>query len=208
MRPLALIALLALLPAAADAAGVNYIGRIGGKAIVSVNGGAPQVVAIGQRLPGGVALVALDRDTAEFERRGERYAVRMGSHTAPATAPASVTLRADDKGHFTTTGTVNGGPVRFLVDTGASFVSLPAADARRLGIDYLNGAPAEFNTATGIATGYLVKLDAVQVGGIVVRNVDAAVLEGGARTALLGMSFLGRMDMRRDGETMALTRRF
>jgi aspartyl protease family protein len=207
MRTLTLI-VLACLASAAQATGVNYVGRIGAKAVVSVNGGAPRLVAVGQRLPGGVTLVALDRDTATFEAGGERYAVRMGSHTALAAAPATVTLTADDRGHFTAPGTVNGARVRFLVDTGASLVSLPAVDARRLGIDYLKGAPALLETANGTAAGYLVKLDAVEVGGLVARNVDAVVLEGGAGLPLLGMSFLARMDMRRDGDTMALTRRY
>ena len=65
------------------------------------------------------------------------------------------------------------------------------------------------DTANGTATAYRVKLDSVRVGDIAVNNVDAVVLEGSQMpVALLGMSFLNRMEMKRDGQTMMLTKRF
>jgi len=103
---------------------------------------------------------------------------------------------------------VNGGSVRFLVDTGATTIALPAADARRLGIDYLKGPRGIVQTAGGPTAAYKVTLDTVRVGDIAINSVDAVVIEAGLPFALLGMSFLNRTEMKREGETMVLTKRF
>ena len=95
-----------------------------------------------------------------------------------------------------------------LVDTGATMVALPAADAVRFGINYKNGRPAYVNTANGAVPAYLVKLDSVKVGDIELHQVDAVVQEQGLPIILLGMSFLNRTEMRREGEQMVLTKRF
>jgi aspartyl protease family protein len=64
-------------------------------------------------------------------------------------------------------------------------------------------------TANGATAGYLVKLDKVKVGAIELTNVEGTVLEEGLGTVgLLGMSFLNRVEMQRDGQTMTLIRRF
>src|SRR6266850_2290771 len=105
--------------------------------------------------------------------------------------------------------TVIGLPVRFVVDTGATFIALPQRDAERLGIDYRAGQLGQTRTANGVAQVYVVKLDAVRIGGIELHNVDATVHVGaGLDQALLGMSFLNRVQMQRDGGTMTLIQRF
>jgi len=64
-------------------------------------------------------------------------------------------------------------------------------------------------TANGVAAAYRVKLDTVRVGDLTVNNVDAVVMEGDSLpVALLGMSFLNRMDIRREGQIMTLTKRY
>mgnify|MGYP001566123485 FL=1 len=99
--------------------------------------------------------------------------------------------------------------MRFLVDTGATLVSLAASEAKRLGINYLQGVRGRIQTANGVATAYRVKLDTVRIGDITINNVDAVVGENDAMgVSLLGMSFLNRMEMKRDGQSMTLTRRF
>ena len=96
---------------------------------------------------------------------------------------------------------VNGVSLRFLVDTGASSVVLSSADARRAGVSYLAGTRALTQTANGVVPVYSVKLDTLRIGDITLNNVDAAVIEGDALPfALLGMSFLNRMEMKRDGD--------
>jgi aspartyl protease family protein len=137
--------------------------------------------------------------------------LQIGQHYRAATAASdrqSVTLAADPRGHFVTEGAVNGNPVRFLVDTGATMVALPASEAQRLGIDYRKGPRALTNTAGGLVPVYRVRLDTVKLGAIELAGVDAMVIEQGLDVALLGMSFLNRVEMKRDGQTMMLIRRF
>jgi aspartyl protease family protein len=194
----------------AAATDVNVVGLFGNKAVVSIDGGSPRTMSVGQRSPEGVALVAVDRETATFEIEGKRRALKMGqAYASPATARGgSLTLKADERGHFSTDGQVNGATVRFLVDTGATVIALPAADARRIGVNYLSGERGTVQTAGGQAAAYRVRLDTVRVGDITLNGVDAVVIESGLQVALLGMNFLNRTEIKRDGETMVLIKRF
>jgi len=200
-----------LLPAAGHAVDINVIGLFPGKAVVVIDGGPIRTLSVGQKTAEGVILLSSDRESATFDIGGQKKKLNIGQHRAgPASAQSSqsTTLTADSRGHFVVEGQVNGGTVRFLVDTGATTIALSSADATRLGIDYRKGERGLVGTANGTATAYRVKLDTVQVGSIVANNVDAAVLEGNLPMALLGMSFLNRMDMRREGQTMVLIKRF
>jgi aspartyl protease family protein len=88
-------------------------------------------------------------------------------------------------------------------------VSLDAEAARRAGIDYLRGEPGYSMTANGAAPVYRVKLDSVRLGDITLNNIDGLVHESSSLpVVLLGMSFLGRLEMRRDGDTLTLTRKY
>ena len=204
------VAALTLLARPGLAADVTLVGTIGHKAIVVIDGGAPRTLAPGQRTAEGVVLVEVGKDQASFDIDGKRRTLRMGrAYAAPGAAKQSVTLKADARGHFVTTALINGGSVRVLVDTGATLVSLPAAEARRLGIDYRRGQPTRVQTANGVTAAYRVKLDTVRVGDIALNNIDAVVGENDAMgVTLLGMSFLNRMEMKRDGQSMTLTKRF
>jgi aspartyl protease family protein len=204
------LGLAAALPAAAT--DVTVVGLSSARASVSINGASPRWLAVGQRSPEGVVLVAVDREQATFEIDGKRRTLKMNQAYVAAGGAgggnSSVTLKADARGHFITDGQVNGGTVRFMVDTGATMIALPAADAKRLGINYLKGERGFVQTANGTAPAYRVKLDTVRLGDITLNNVDGMVLEGGLTMPLLGMSFLNRTEMKRDGETMVLTKRF
>jgi aspartyl protease family protein len=106
-------------------------------------------------------------------------------------------------------GQINGGTIQLLVDTGATVIAIPRADARRLGINYRNGQRGFTETANGKAAAYRITLDTVKVGDITLYNVEAVVLEGdGLKIALLGMSFLNRTEMKRDGQALTLIKRF
>ncbi len=205
------ILLLALAAAPAGAADVNVVGLFGNKAVVSIDGGQPRTLGVGQKTAEGVTLLAVDRESATFEVDGKRRTLKMGqAYSGRATGGGNqrTVLKADGQGHFIADGQVNGAVVRFLVDTGATLIALPAADARRMGISYVNGLRGTVNTANGAATAYKVKLDTVRVGEITINNVDAVVLEGDLTIPLLGMSFLNRTEMKREGETMVLVKRF
>ncbi len=207
---IAVLGLALALAGPAAATDLNVVGLFGSKAVVSINGTSPRTLSVGQRTPEGVQLVAVDRETATFEVDGQRRTLRLGQpYVSRATgAGSSVTLKADSRGHFLIEGQVNGGNVRFLVDTGATMISLSAADARRLGIDYLKGQRGIVQTAGGPTSAYRVTLDSVRVGDIAMNQVDALVIEAGLPFALLGMSFLKRTEIRHEGETMVLIKRF
>jgi len=210
----AILLLFLLGSGAAAAVDINVVGLTAGKAVVSIDGGKPRTLTVGQVSPEGVKLVAASSESAVFEVAGERRTLAVGegaavANTAPARGGDSVTLSSDSRGHFTTIGVVNGVSLRFLVDTGATSVVLSSADARRAGVNYLGGTRVLTQTANGIVPVYTVKLDSLRIGDITVNNVDASVIEGDKLPiALLGMSFLNRMEMRRDGTTLTLIRRF
>lgn len=117
-----------------------------------------------------------------------------------------ILLMADSHGQFFTDGTINGIGMRFVVDTGATFVSLGASDASRAGIDFRKGRPAVSTTANGQMRSWIVTLDSVSIGGVTMRKVSAAVSES-SHPVLLGMSFLRRMTVVVDGPVMTLTAR-
>lgn len=203
--------------ASAQAADISVTALFGGKAQITVDGGKPRMLSAGQTSPEGVKLISADSSAAVIEFQGKRRSLALGSGmriggtdlSAGSSSGSSVTLTADERGHYVTMGQVNGGTVQFLVDTGATSIALPSAEARRLGINYLNGQRGFTQTANGRAAAYRITLDTVKVGDITLHAVEAVVLEGdGLKIALLGMSFLNRTEMKRDGQALTLIRRY
>jgi aspartyl protease family protein len=200
-----------------QAADISVTALFGGKAQLIIDGGKPRILSAGQTSPEGVKLISADSKGAVIEFQGKRRNLALGSGmriggadlSAGSNSGSSVTLTADERGHYQTMGQVNGGTVTFLVDTGATTIALPSAEARRLGINYLNGQRGFTQTANGRAAAYRVTLDTVKVGDITLHAVEAVVLEGdGLKIALLGMSFLNRTEMKRDGQALTLIKRF
>jgi aspartyl protease family protein len=124
----------------------------------------------------------------------------------PAEGATAQVLKAAD-GHYWAEASVNGHEVRFLVDTGATAVSLTTNDAQRLGIDTAGlNYDAKVITASGPARAARVKLDTVSVAGAQVRDVDALVIESGLQTSLLGMTYLGRLSQFEATQTSMILR--
>ena len=116
---------------------------------------------------------------------------------------------ADSRGQFMTTGSINGATIQMLVDTGATFVALAESKTRAAWASTTcKGERAMSRTANGMARVYKVKLDSVKVGDISLTNVDATIHESEMPFALLGMSFLNRVEMRREGTDLTLTKRY
>jgi aspartyl protease family protein len=208
-----LILALSFAAASASAADVNVIGLFPGKAVVVVNRGAPRTLSVGQRTPEGVLLVSVDSSSAVVEVDGKRERIEMGQHFETAAQSGSrttTTLPADERGHFQVDGSINGGHVRFLVDTGATLVSVASGDAQRLGIDYRSGKRSMSVMADGRrVASYNVQFDTVTVGDLTLFNVEGSVHESPSTGyALLGMSFLSRTEMRREGPNLTLTKRY
>ncbi|HYD57777.1 MAG TPA: TIGR02281 family clan AA aspartic protease [Burkholderiales bacterium] len=204
--------LLACAGAAAHAGNVSLIGVIGERAaVLSLDGGEPKTVKVGQKW-NGITVRAVGKTRATVEIDGATQVLQLGQHYRGAASASggreSVALVAGPSGHFLADGAVNGVQVQFVVDTGATLIALPGAQAARLGIDYRKGARGMTQTANGPVEVFRVRLDSVRVGAIELNGLEGIVIEKGLPVALLGMSFLSRVDMRQEGDRMTLTRRF
>ncbi|MBK1709022.1 retropepsin-like aspartic protease family protein [Marichromatium gracile] len=121
---------------------------------------------------------------------------------APDGVP-SVVLERNRAGHYVADGRIDGEPVRFLVDTGATDVALPLALARRLGLELRPGGISR--TANGEVRVWRTRLARVELGGLIAHDVRAAVLPNmPGDEVLLGMSFLERLELVQRGETLTL----
>jgi aspartyl protease family protein len=201
----------ALAATAAQATDVNVIGLFPGKAVITINRGAPRTLSVGDKTSEGVTLISADHASAVLEVDGKREKLEMGQHfeTADQTGSRqSVNLAQDGSGHFLAEGMVNGSHIRFMVDTGATLVSIPISEAARLGIDYQKGTPGYSILADGRrVASYRVVLDSVTVGDLTLLNVQGSVSQGSG-IPLLGMSFLNRTEMRQEGQGLTLTKRY
>lgn len=211
MRAAACLVLALAGPAAAQSVALQ--GMLGNRALLMVDGGAPKAVAPGDSWQ-GVKVLSTQGDQATVDAGGRRFTLRVGE--APASVAGAppprggnrIVLNAGSGGHFLAEGSINGRSAYFLVDTGASVISMGAADAERLGIDYKGGQPVGLATANGTALGWRIKLASVRIGDVEVREVDAVVGQQAMPYILLGNSYLGRFQMRRDNDQMVLERRF
>jgi len=198
------------MPLAGAAQDVGLAGIMGSKAMLMINGGEPQAVPVGQTLD-GVKVLSINGDQIMVEIGGKKRPLRVGQHAIGVSngdGSDKIIMTADLQGHFYTTGTVNGTSVRFVVDTGATAIALGPTDARRIGLDLKRGQRGMTSTANGQVVVTRIPLDTVKIGGITLHNVEAVVLPAEMPIALLGMSFLNRMEMQRDGSTMTLKKRF
>jgi aspartyl protease family protein len=168
-----------------------------------VNGTAVRSLRPGQVSPEGVKLVGVGPRGALIEVDGKRWQMALGSSTA-----SSVVLHADARGHFLANALINGVPMRALVDTGASSVSLNLSDAQRLGVSLAGARRVTLQTAGGARSALQARLAEVRLGDIVLRDVEASVsLANELPIVLLGMSFLNQLELQRQGSTLTLTRR-
>ena len=199
-----------LFSAAAFAAEVSLAGVMGRRATLVIDGGAPQTLAPGGLTREGVRLVALDEGVATVEFEGRREAIRIGERVAHSSVGGidKLLLQADSRGHFVTAGRVNGVGAQFLIDTGATLVSIGRRDAERAGLDYRKGTVAQSSTANGIVRVWRLQIDSLEVGGLTFHNVDAAVHEKDLPVNLLGMSFLNRTQWQREGDKLILQKRY
>lgn len=192
---------------------VNVVGLFNGKAVLIVNNGKPQTLSVGQSSAEGVKLVAADSSKAVLEVEGKRKELAMGQGASVAGDNSalinSVTLYADSAGHHFTEGQINGATLKCIVDTGASAITLNSGDAKYAGIDYKKGERVSMQTASGVSAGYHVVLNTLKLGGLVLHQVDAVVMEGGSPPfVLLGMSALNRVEMKSEGIALTLTKKY
>ncbi len=214
LRTALLLLITGLLVPAAKAQTVGLSGMLGNKALIIVDGSPPKGVGVGETFK-GVKVISTQGDVAVLEIAGKKHSLRVGDAPAsvgggssPGASGNKIVLTVGTGGHFYATGQINGRTAQMLVDTGATGIAISAADADRMGIDYKSGRPMQASTANGVINGWRIKLASVQVGDVVVREVDAAVTSGSMPYVLLGNSFLGRFQMTRTNDQMVLEKRY
>jgi aspartyl protease family protein len=212
-----LLALTASLPTLAQSAGPDVTtrvalgGSLGQKALLIING-VPRTLATGETVD-GVRLLSVRSDQAEVQVEGQRLALRIGA--APVNLSGTPTpgigrrilLTADSGGHFWSDGTINGRTARFMVDTGATMVSMSQNDAERIGLNFRDAPRGMVRTANGDVPAHRVILDSIRVGDVLVRSVEAVVIPTAMDHVLLGNSFLSRFQLVRENDRLTLDRK-
>jgi aspartyl protease family protein len=181
------------------------------KAMVEIDG-VSRVLVAGEPGPGGVTLISADFEEAVIEVNGQRDTYNLSDRVSGnfmAARQAEVRIPRHRSGAYMTAGEINGRRVDMMVDTGATAVALSEDEAQRLGIPYKEtGKVAKVATASGTSSAWEVVLASVGVGEIRFNNVAALVVEGSSPTqVLLGMTFLGQLDMSHQDNLMILRRK-
>jgi len=189
-------------------------GILGNKALMLVDG-QRQMMSVRDAAKQGVRVLRIAEEQVDVEVDGQRRRLRLGDSYSvtgqyKVRESTEAIITKNNTGMYSTVGSINGLPVSFLVDTGATSVAMSARHARRLAIDFrVTGEPTFVGTASGVSEAYRVMLDKVTVGDITQRNVRAVVIDGNYPVqVLLGMSFLGQLEIRRDGNIMRLKQKF
>ena len=196
---------------------VSVYALFNGKAILVIDG-QKRILKAGDTSKEGLTLVSSTTERAVIKINGKEET--LGLSINPTTEAMSigsenntslgetVTLSMGGGGFFHAQGEINGNSVTFLVDTGANTVAMNMSTARSLGIDYESGIKSVVGTANGNVRSYIVILEKVSIETIEVDNVLASVIQDpGPSEILLGMSFLGSLEMNRVGSTMELIQR-
>ena len=193
------------------AADIIVLGLFKNKAIVKIDG-KQRTLKKGKVSPEGVTLISADSDVVILEINGKQEEFRLGQHVSSSfkQKEQAIAKIMPTNGMYATAGFINGRPVNFLVDTGATWIAMNVHQARSLGINFRYiGKRAMVSTANGVVPVYRVTLDKVRVGEIELTNVEAGVLEGSSPSeVLLGNSFLNRVEMQRQGQVMLLKQKY
>ncbi len=174
--------------------------------------GKQRLIKKGKRSPEGVLLISANSDQAVIEINGEQRTLKLGSHISNVfkntTKKTTLILAPNSRGMYFLGGSINGFQVEFVLDTGATFVSMNRNVAKRIGLNYkLEGEKSQSQTANGLSTIYIMNLKRVKVGDIELRDVKGSVHDSDSPTVvLLGNSFLNKLDMQREGRVMKLTK--
>ena len=191
---------------------VYVLGLFRDKAIVKIDG-VQRILKLGKVSPEGAKLISSTSNEAVIEIDGVQRSYQLGNHigsTFKRDEQPEVSIYKDELGMFNVVGSINNFPVSFLVDTGASHIAMNRNEARRLGIDYRQyGRRGYANTANGPVNTWSITLNKVQVGQLILTNVKAFVNDSDSpHKVLLGMSFLGQLEMKNEGSSLKLKKKF
>jgi aspartyl protease family protein len=198
-----------LMSASVLAQDIAVLGLLADRAIVKVDGDT-HILKLGENYE-DIRLVAVNSQEARLSISGKERVFGLGQDYSAikksTTSQGAVEISANANDQFITNGMINGNVVEFLVDTGANMVSMNRKDAKRLGIDYRRlGKEGLSGTANGTVKNWQILLNKVKVGAITVTSVQASVRDTEDNMpVLLGMSFLGRVNMTHEGSRLKLT---
>ena len=189
---------------------LHVVGLFPGKVVVSIDN-QQYVIRQGSEKQ-GVKYIKLKGDDVVLEVNGVQSVYKMGSAVSLSFQEFKTkkkTIYANKRGMFYTVGSINSHPIRLLIDTGATTVAMSSEQAKKLNIQYrLDGKETTARTASGIAKAYIVKLKKVKIGEISQSNVRGLVIVGSyPRQVLLGMSFMNRLKVEKNGDAMTLESR-
>jgi len=184
------------------------------KVIVTIDG-KQQILKKNKLTPEGVKLIKSNSKEATIEIDGISKVFTLDEKIGntfkttsddekPYSFKKRVTIKGDTNGMYLTKGQINGKTVEFLVDTGATLVSMSSGLAEQLKIKYEKGKKVQMMTAKGPSIAYVVELNKVKVGDIELYNITGSVSDDMTGRALLGMSFLGKLNMKREGKYLVL----
>ena len=189
---------------------IVVVGLFKDTAILKIDGQQTMLKA-GETTPQGVKLIEANSQEAILEINGDLKTYQLGTHISgeysqPESGPVLRLWPDPGSGLYIANGSINGFSMKFVVDTGATLVSMNRQQAKRLGINYrLEGRESISQTASGTSNVYIVELENVRVGDIELKSVKAAVHDSEyPQQVLLGNSFLERIDLRRDGRVLEL----
>lgn len=194
---------------------IEVIALFESKAVLRVN--QEQILlSEGEISPHGIRLLEANAHKAVIEVGGKQLTYGLGSSVYSTVAEETkvgakeIYVYRDPDNLFRTTGSINGFPVNFLLDTGASSIVINAQQANRMGIKYKkSGTPIMVRTASGEEKAISVKFNKVTINGVTLRSIDGIVLEGTEpSTPLLGMSYLSRFDIQNSGNVIKLIKKY
>lgn len=190
---------------------IQVNGLFSGSAVLVING-KQRLLKQGQTSPEGVTLLESNSQRAILLVDGMRLTLGLSDHISAsfqAAEKAEVRIPRADNGHYYVSGYINGRPVDFMVDTGASAIAMNMHDAQRLGVNFRRGVKGSASTAGGIVDAYHVDIDKLSIGNITVHQVRATVVIGHFPVqVLLGNSFLSQIEMSEEAGVLVMRKKY
>lgn len=195
----------------ADVPDIKVLGLFKNTAVLKIDN-QRTVLHVGDKQHGNLRLLAANSEKAIFEIKGRRVELSLSDsgaiHTGFPSSASHVAQLISNGGLYSVTGAVNGQLANFVVDTGATYVTMSPQMANHLRLDYSHGAKVTMSTANGKTVAHVFTIKSVRIGGIELHDVDAAVTNGMSPSKiLLGMSFLNKVDMQHGPGMMVLKQR-
>ncbi|MBL7003267.1 MAG: retroviral-like aspartic protease family protein [Gammaproteobacteria bacterium] len=192
---------------------IKVMGLFNGKAYLNI-AGQNKLLTVGDTYKGVTLLQATGKYAKIKNKHGQEVKLTTSGSVSSGgykkQTKTSLKIYPDSNGMYQVKGLINGNPINFLIDTGATYVAMSERHAKKIGLNYKDkGVISSAQTASGIVTTWEVTLDSVEVGGIKINYVSAAVISGNhPYEVLLGMSYLKNIKVQHSGGAMLLQKKY